>query len=190
ESLKLVRLEKITASMDFAIVAGWQSIFPASIDSDLLKLIHLSNSFHMVQCTEPFQASAVCRSEAKIVSVVNSQPRKVVKVKGHVYCDGQPVVEVSMHVSAFLYCGIFTNYENTFETTEEPDYIVTLATEANVSVLQLKEWFNLEDDLKHLVPGVPLTFCMQSAVSFKDRVSFCKLSVTNEIFIWDQLKNL
>jgi fatty acid synthase subunit alpha, fungi type len=73
-----------------------------------------------------------------------------------------------MHVSAFLYHGIFTDYKNTFETTEEPDYVMTLATEADVGVLQLKEWFNWEDDSKPLVPGVPLTFCMQSAVSFKD----------------------
>ncbi|KIK64575.1 hypothetical protein GYMLUDRAFT_161255, partial [Collybiopsis luxurians FD-317 M1] len=98
ESLKSVRSEKITASMDFAMVAGWQaiikSIFPASIDSDLLKLVHLCNSFCMVECTKPFQSSTVCRSEAKIMSVVNSQPGKIVKLEGHVYHDGQPVVEV------------------------------------------------------------------------------------------------
>ncbi|KAI0348905.1 hypothetical protein OH77DRAFT_1594518 [Trametes cingulata] len=37
------------APMNFAIVTGWQaimtSIFPAPIDSDLLKLVHLLNGF-------------------------------------------------------------------------------------------------------------------------------------------------
>ncbi|KIK51904.1 hypothetical protein GYMLUDRAFT_251663 [Collybiopsis luxurians FD-317 M1] len=129
----------------------------------------------MVKGAKPFQAGNICKSEAEIISVDNTQPGKVVKVEGHVYCDGKPVVEV---VSAFLYCGFFTNYENTFETTEEPDYVVTLATEADVRVLQSKEWFNWEDNSKPLIPGVPLTFHVQS------------LSITGEIFVWDQLKNL
>ncbi|KAJ3808866.1 hypothetical protein F5876DRAFT_45130 [Lentinula aff. lateritia] len=109
------------------------------LDGDLLKLVHLLNSFRMMKGARPFQAGDICKSEAKIVSVVNSRPGKVVKVKGHVYHDAKPVVEV---VSAFLYHGVFTDYNNTFETTTEPDYIVTLATDANVSVLQSKEWFD------------------------------------------------
>ncbi|KAJ3916064.1 fatty acid synthase [Lentinula edodes] len=191
ESFKSVRTTTISAPMDFAIVAGWQaiikSIFPASIDGDLLKLVHLSNSFRMMKGARPFQAGDICRSEAKIVSVVNSGPGKVVKVKGHVYRDAKPVVEV---VSAFLYRGVFTDYENTFETTEEPDYIVTLATDADVSVLQSKEWFDWEDDTRPLSPGIPLIFRVQSEVSFMDRTSYRELSVSGEIFVRDQLKNL
>ncbi|KAJ3886618.1 hypothetical protein GG344DRAFT_81530 [Lentinula edodes] len=191
KSFKSVRTTTISAPMDFAIVAGWQaiikSIFPASIDGDLLKLVHLSNSFRMMKGARPFQAGDICRSEAKIVSVVNSGPGKVVKVKGHVYRDAKPVVEV---VSAFLYRGVFTDYENTFETTEEPDYIVTLATDADVSVLQSKEWFDWEDDTRPLSPGIPLIFRVQSEVSSMDRTSYRELSVSGEIFVRDQLKNL
>ncbi|KAE9399788.1 fatty acid synthase [Gymnopus androsaceus JB14] len=190
ESFKSVRTDKISAPMDFAIVAGWQaiikSIFPLAIDGDLLKLVHLSNSFRMVKGARSFQAGDVCRSEANIVSVVNTAPGKVVKVKGHVYRDGKPVVEV---VSAFLYRGVFTDFENTFELTEEPDYIVTLGNDADVGVLQSKEWFDWEDESQALTPGLPLVFRVQSEVSFKDRVSFRELSVTGDIFIQDQLKN-
>ncbi|KAE9382644.1 hypothetical protein BT96DRAFT_952022, partial [Gymnopus androsaceus JB14] len=94
ESFKSVRTDKISAPMDFAIVAGWQaiikSIFPFAI---VLKLVHVVEQFPHDQ-----------RSEANIVSVVNTAPGKVVKVKGHVYRDGKPVVEV---VSAFLYRWIY-----------------------------------------------------------------------------------
>jgi len=140
----------------------------------------------MVKGARSFQAGDVCRSEANIVSVVNTAPGKVVKVKGHVYRDGKPVVEV---VSAFLYRGVFTDFENTFELTEEPDYIVTLGNDADVGVLQSKEWFDWEDESQSLTPGLPLVFRVQSEVSFKDRVSFRELSVTGDIFVQDQLKN-
>ncbi|KAJ6507041.1 hypothetical protein C8R45DRAFT_1176709 [Mycena sanguinolenta] len=52
---------------------------------------------------------------------------KVAEIPTGVSITLKPVIEV---VSAFLYRGRFTNYENTFETTEEPDYIVTLDTNA------------------------------------------------------------
>lgn len=87
----------------------------------------------MVKGARSFQAGDACMSEAKIVSVVNTAPGKVIKVESHVYRDGNPVVEV---VSAFLYRGVFTDYQNTFELTEEPYYIVTLGTRRGSSTIE------------------------------------------------------
>jgi fatty acid synthase subunit alpha, fungi type len=115
-----------------------RSIFPATIDGDLLKLIHLSNSFRMVGVAKPLRVGDVCYSEARIASVTNIDAGKVVKVKGHVYRTDAPVVEV---VSAFLYRDRLTVYENTFEITEEPDYLADLLDDAAVGVLQSKECF-------------------------------------------------
>ena len=119
-----------------------KSIFPAAIDGDLLKLVHLSNSFRMVEGAKPLQVGDICRPEARIVSVTNSSEGKIVKVKGHCYRNNHPVIEV---VSSFLYRGRFVDYENTFDTTEEPDYLVHLESDADVGVLQSKEWFEWDD---------------------------------------------
>ena len=109
-----------------------KSIFPTSIDGDLLRLVHLSNSFRTLNGTKPLQVDDVCNAEARIASVTNTDAGKVVKVKGHIYHAGQPVIEV---VSAFLYQDRFANYENTFETTEEPGYLVDLPGDTTVGVL-------------------------------------------------------
>ncbi|KAJ6624064.1 fatty acid synthase [Mycena sp. CBHHK59/15] len=191
ESFQTVRNDQISAPMDFAIVTGWQSImksiFPASIDGDLLKLVHLSNGFQMVEGAKPLQVGDVCKAEANIVSVTNTDAGKVVKVKGHVFRAGKPVIEV---VSAFLYRGRFVDYENTFETTEEPDYIVHIETDAAVGVLQSKEWFEWIDESKPLLAGTSLIFRVKSQVSFKDKTSYRDVSVTGEIFVRNQLKAL
>jgi N-terminal half of MaoC dehydratase len=121
-----------------------KSIFPAAIDGDLLKLVHLSNSFRMVEGVKPLQVGDVCRPEARIVSVTNSSEGKIVKVKGHCYRNNQPVIEV---ISFFLYRGRFVDYENTFNTTEEPDYLVHLESDADVGALQSKEWFEWDDTI-------------------------------------------
>ncbi|THV02954.1 hypothetical protein K435DRAFT_852388 [Dendrothele bispora CBS 962.96] len=181
ESSKTVRQSKINAPMDFAIVAGWQAIieaiFPKATDGDLLKLVRLSNSF----------AGDACRSEGKVVSVVNGSAGKVVKVRGHVIRYNLNAVEV---VSAFLYRGNFTDFENAFETTQEPDYAVDFPTDATVGVLLSKEWFDWDDESKPLTAGSSLIFRIESSVSFKDRTSFRDVIVTGDIFVRDQLNKL
>jgi fatty acid synthase subunit alpha, fungi type len=140
-----------------------------------------------VEGATPLQVGNVCRAEARIVSVINANEGKIVKVKGYVYRGSQPVIEV---VSAFLYRGHFTDYENTFETTEEPNYIVTLETDADVGVLQSKEWFEWNHASSPLLAGTSLIFRVRSQVSFKDRTSFQNISVSGDIFVRDQLKVL
>jgi fatty acid synthase subunit alpha, fungi type len=162
-----------------------RAVFPADIDGDLLALVHLSNGFQMVEGAAPLQVGDVCKSEARIVSVVNNDSGKVVKVKGYVYRGTEAVIEV---VSSFLYRGRFTDYYNTFETTEEPDYLVAPETDADVGVLQSKKWFVWLDDTKPLQAGTSLHFRIQSQVSFKDKTAYSNVAVTGDVLVKDQLK--
>ncbi|KAI0046589.1 fatty acid synthase [Auriscalpium vulgare] len=191
EEFKTARTEDVKAPMDFAIVTGWQAImkaiFPAAIEGDPLKLVHLSNGFKVVPGAKPLQAGDVCRSEAKIAAVVNGDAGKTVRVKGHVFCGGKPVIEVE---SAFLYRGRFTDYENTFETIEEPDYIVELSNDASVGVLQSKEWFEWADEKTPLQAGTNLIFRLKSEVTYKDKVHYRSVSVSGDVFVRNQLKEL
>ena len=66
----------------------------------------------MVEGAKPLQVGDICRPEARIVSVTNSNEGKVVKVKGYCCRNNQAVIEV---ISSFLYRGRFVDYENTFE---------------------------------------------------------------------------
>jgi len=125
------------------------------MDGDLLKLIHLSNGFRMIEGARPFQVGDVCKAEARIVSVTNTNEGKVVKVKGQVHREGKAVIEV---VSAFLYRGRFVDYYNTFETT---DYMVDLSDDAAVGVLQSKDWFEWDNEAKPLLASTSLNFRIQ-----------------------------
>jgi fatty acid synthase subunit alpha, fungi type len=72
-----------------------RSIFPITIDGDLLKLVHLSDGFRMVDRAKPLRVRDVCYSEARIASVTNTDAGKVVKVKCHVYRAGARVHQSS-----------------------------------------------------------------------------------------------
>ncbi|KAG8733585.1 3-oxoacyl-[acyl-carrier-protein] synthase [Ceratobasidium sp. 423] len=165
EQFKSTRNESVQAPMDFAIVTGWQaimwSIFPKAVDGDLLKLVHLPNGFRMVEGATPLLVGDVCKAEARIASVTNGESGKTVKVTGFVLRDGKPVIEVT---SSFLYRGTFTDYQNTFEIIEEPEYIVKIASAVDVGVLSSKGWFEWGDDSEPLRPGTTLVFKLKELV--------------------------
>ena len=163
------------------------SIFPAAINGDLLKLDHLSNGFRMVDGVKPLAVGDVCKAEVRIISIINANEGKIVMVKGFVYRQGQRIIEV---VSSFLYRGHFSDYKNTFDTTEEPDCVVPLQSDADVGVLQSKEWFKWENESSPLLAGTSLIFRMQSQVSFKDWTAYRNVSVSGDIFVKNQLKVL
>ncbi|KAI0342734.1 fatty acid synthase [Trametopsis cervina] len=191
ESFRTARTAEVQAPMDFAIVTGWQAImkaiFPSTVDGDLLKLVHLTNGFRLVKGAKALKAGDVCQAEARIVSVVNTDAGKAVKVKGFVTRDGQPVIEV---VSSFLYRGRFDDFQNTFEVQEEPDYVVELANEAAVGVLQSKEWFEWDDETKPLQAGVTLVFRVRSDVTWRNKTCYKSVSVSGDVFVRDQIKRL
>ena len=80
------------------------------------------------------------------------------------------------------------DYENTFDTTEEPDYLVPLETHADVGVLQSKEWFEWDVISSPLLAGTSLIF--SHSVSFKDETAYRSVSISGDIFIRNQLKVL
>lgn len=164
-----------------------RSIFPDAIDGDLLKLVHLSNGFRLVPGAKALEAGDACIADAHITSVKNTDAGKVVQVKGHVFRDGQPIIEV---VSSFLYRGRFDDYENTFETVDEPDYVVQLANDAAVGVVQSKEWLSWEDETIPPKAGMTLVFRVQSQVTFKDKTSYRDVCVSGDVYMRDQLKRL
>ncbi|KAI6129042.1 hypothetical protein EDD16DRAFT_1516096, partial [Pisolithus croceorrhizus] len=191
EAYKLARANRVKAPMDFAIVTGWQAImkaiFPPVIDGDLLKLVHLSNGFRLLPGAKPLEDGDACIADARITSVKNTDAGKVVQVRGHVYRDGQRIIEVT---SSFLYRGRFLDFENTFETVNEPDYVVELSNDAAVGVVQSKEWLSWEDESQPAKAGMTLVFRVRSEVTFKDKTSYRDVCVTGDVFLRDQLKRL
>ncbi len=63
-----------------------------------LRLVHLSNSFKILNSARLFKVGDKCRSVAKIVT--NNDSGKTVTVTGQVLRDGESVIEVR---SSFLY---------------------------------------------------------------------------------------
>ena len=175
--------KEVYAPMDFAIVLGWKAItkpiFPRTIDGDLLKLVHLSNSFRMLPGAEPLKKGDTVHTTAEVNAVLNQDSGKMVEVLGILHRDGQPIMEV---VSQFLYRGNYTDFENTFQNTTEKPMDLHLGTSRDVAVLRSKEWFQLEREDIDLT-GKTLTFRLQSLVKFKNKTVFSSVETVGQALL-------
>ena len=173
--------KQIFAPMDFAIVVGWKAItkpiFPHSIDGDLLKLVHLSNSFRMLPGAQPLKVGDEVHTSAQINAVINQESGKTVEVMGTITREGKPIMEVT---SQFLYRGAYTDYENTFQRKNETPMQIHLATTKDVAVLRSKEWFHVEESDIDLL-GQTLTFRLQSFVHFKNKTVYSKVETIGQV---------
>ncbi len=172
------------APMDFAIVVGWKAItkpiFPRTIDGDLLKLVHLSNEFRMTPGAEPLKKGDVVSTTAQINAVVNQDAGKMVEVCGTIVRDGKPVMEVT---SQFLYRGVYTDFENTFQRKVEMPMQIHLATTKDVAVLRSKQWFVLDEQHEIELLGQTLTFRLQSLFKFKNKTVFSSVETRGQVLL-------
>ena len=176
----------VYAPMDFAIVVGWKAItkpiFPRTIDGDLLKLVHLSNSFRMMPGAEPLKKGDEVSTTAQINAIINQESGKMVEVCGTISRDGQAVMEVT---SQFLYRGTYTDFENTFQRKVETPMQVHLATSKDVAVLMSRQWFNLDQSPGHSIDllGQTLEFRLQSLIRFKNNTVFSSVETQGQVLL-------
>ncbi|KAF8453682.1 fatty acid synthase beta subunit dehydratase [Terfezia claveryi] len=173
----------VYAPMDFAIVVGWKAIikaiFPKAIDGDLLRLVHLSNSFRMLPGAEPLKKSDVVETTAQINSVLNQDSGKMVEVCGTIKRDGQPVMEV---ISQFLYRGTYNDFDNTFQRKVETPMQLTLKTTKDVAALKSREWFCLDDPATDLL-GKTITFRLSSFIRFKNKSIYSSVETVGQVLL-------
>ncbi|KAM3582650.1 fatty acid synthase alpha subunit Lsd1 [Umbelopsis sp. WA50703] len=178
------RGQVLSAPMDFAIVVGWKAIikaiFPKVIDGDLLKLVHLSNGFRVVDGAELLKQGDVVDTYAQINAILNTESGKMIEVKGVIVRDNKPVLEVT---SQFLYRGQFKDYEHTFKRTVETPMQLTLNAVKDIAVLRSKEWIEWNEELDNyeLSPGATLIFRLNSENYFKDRTVYSKVRTSGTV---------
>ncbi|ORX48172.1 fatty acid synthase [Piromyces finnis] len=170
------------APMDFAIVVGWQSIiraiFPKFINADLLKLVHLSNGFRMIDNATGLKEGDIVKTESRIISVINDENGKIVEVKGVLKRDEKPFMEV---ISKFFYRGVFTDYESTFKNVEEKPYHVTLKTKKDVRILESLDWFKMTTEEEKLEEGDQLLFELNSEYTYKTHDIYSKVKTVGTV---------
>lgn len=178
------RGQKVNAPMDFAIVVGWKAIikaiFPKVIDGDLLKLVHLSNGFRVLEGGTLLSVGDVVDTYAHINGIINGDSGKTIEVKGVIVRDGKPILEV---VSQFLYRGQFDDYEHTFQRKVETPMQLKFKDTKDIAVLKSKEWIEWTEELENheLSTDSTLIFRLNTEVKYKNKKVYASVQTKGTV---------
>lgn len=175
----------VLAPMDFAVVVAWKALMAPlvqAIDADLLRLVHLSNSFAMVPGSEPFKEGQLLHSSSEITAVVIQDSGKMVEVRATI-CgqDNKPLMHIT---SRFLYRGVYTDFENTFKHTEEAESSVDLKSAVHVAVLKAKTWFCMQTEVPDdKLIGSKLLFRLRTRSQYQDKSVFSSIETSGSVYM-------
>ncbi|KAH8682573.1 acyl transferase domain-containing protein [Xylariales sp. PMI_506] len=145
------------APLDLAFIIGWESLvkplFLDFLDVDYLKLVHLFNSFRVVG--DRLQAGDEVDSVSHVTAIINQPSGKMVEVTCTVQKSGVPAVEI---VTRFLFRGSYTDYENTFQRTQEAPMVLALSNPGDLAVLVSRKWIRLHGTESTELLGKELEF--------------------------------
>ncbi len=169
------------APMDIAVVLCWKALVKPllhSVDGDLLKLVHLSNRFRMMPDATPFKKGDMLSTTSDIIAVVNHDSGTMVEVCASITRDDeQAVMQVT---SQFLFRGVYTDYENTFQRRTEVHFKVHLKTPKHVAVLKSKKWFKLEKAETELL-GHSVVFKLETSTRFSNQNVFSSIETVGSV---------
>ncbi|KAG5463105.1 MAG: YKL182Wp-like protein, partial [Olpidium bornovanus] len=170
------------APMDFAISVAWSSLLQGVLccDGDLLRLVHLSNQFRVLDAREVLRAGDEILTESVLNSVVITDAGKVVEVKATLKKQGVSIMEVT---SSFLYRGKFTDYDKTFTRRTEQPVQVVCASRKDVEVLKSKPWLRWNADGSALAPGAVLIFRLETFAQNGSNKVFSKVNTEGTVWL-------
>ncbi|KAG2421340.1 hypothetical protein HFD88_005314 [Aspergillus terreus] len=156
-----------TLPISIGIVLAWEVISRPlvihGIEGDLLKLVHLSNTFEYCSGATPLRVGDKVTSQSQVQSITVGEAGKTVTVEAQILRAGTPVLKV---ISSFLFRGSFQQGAAAFSHTTESVWKLELSSELDEAVLRDREWFQLSEDAPTLA-GRLVVFNLETHVTYK-----------------------
>ena len=148
--------------MDLGILVAWKALmrplFHEQIGGDILKMVHLSNSFRSLPGADPLREGDTVRSTSKITKVRNNATGMLVEVRATIHRVDTPVLEI---VSEFQYRNTYADAAHTFERRTEVALQLYIEDAHTLNVLSSKKWFHRKNPDLDLV-GTVLAFDLET----------------------------
>ena len=147
--------------MDLVFVLAWDALvkplFLNLIDGDILRLVHLSNSYQAMG--PPLRVGDEIQAMSQVTCIANQSSGKLVEVTCTVTRQGSPAVEIT---TQFLFRGKFSYSDTTFHKYHETPMRVPIRNYRSLAVLKTRKWLRLEDPDSAALIGKDVVFRLQT----------------------------
>ncbi|KAJ2691389.1 fatty acid synthase alpha subunit Lsd1 [Coemansia spiralis] len=173
------------APMDFLIVSTMpnfmRAIYSTAVANNILKVLHLSNKYQMVDGAAMLRVGESVSSELFIAGLTSTPIGRKVKLLINLYRHGQKVATIE---SALLYRDDSIDIDKTFDHVLDQRFTIRLDTEDDVVALEAKEWFIACKHVSARVsPGTDIEFHLDSKYCFESECVYSSVSTVGRAFI-------
>ncbi|KAJ1867276.1 fatty acid synthase alpha subunit Lsd1, partial [Coemansia sp. RSA 486] len=171
--------------IDFALLTSVPCIMQV-ISSDVfgggvLNVVQLYNRIQLIEGAELPLVDDYVRSELVIDEIVNTPFGKRVTVTCTAFCEGQPVAIVEC---ALVSRNTMIDHRKAFRNSASQRYTVVLKTEADIALLESKEWFvYCSRRGSGIEPMSELEFCIDSKYRYLSDSAYSGISTTGQVIL-------
>lgn len=167
----------------YAIKLAWipimRALFTDDICADLLRLVHLSNTYKLTIGGPALRAGQTVKVTASIKSIINQDTGKSVSVEADIMLGQESAIKVT---SEFFYRGAFHDLENTMEKRAEMPREIILNTAADSALLKSKSWFQLRESDLDLI-GARLVFRLETSIRYKTKNLYSTVATIGSVTV-------
>ncbi|KAL8690260.1 MAG: hypothetical protein Q9218_004257, partial [Villophora microphyllina] len=169
--------------LDLGVALAWEALVKplliSKMDGDLLQLLHYSNNFEYCRVASPLRVGDELKSTSRIQAVTIQPTGKLVEVAATLRRHGEAVMTIT---SIFMFQGSFSDRDETFRRTKEPEMTVHIDSEKKRGLLLSRSWILVNDTSKDLL-GKTLLFRLETKACFDSSNAIKKLRVTGQILV-------
>ncbi|KAJ2806143.1 fatty acid synthase alpha subunit Lsd1, partial [Coemansia guatemalensis] len=180
--------ERLQAPMEFMYLSKMKDmtrILASSLyGSGQLDLVHSYNRIEMVDGAPLLFAGDRVYASITATGLYNTVSGKVLTLLSTAHCNDRPVARIHSTIHGR---GYYVEHDKAFRHVHGERFSVMLATDADVAVLESKQWFMYREDAAHQVkPNMQLDFCLDSQYRYRSENMYSSISTTGTVAIKTQ----
>ncbi|PIA12744.1 hypothetical protein COEREDRAFT_67958 [Coemansia reversa NRRL 1564] len=179
------RNRRLQAPMEFLYLNSMSNMTRVMVSSlygsGQLDLVHSFNRIELVDNAPALFAGDKIYSSAAIIGLYNTSSGKVLKISSTVYCNNQPAAKI---LSTIHGRGHHIKHTKAFRNVHGERFSVMLPTDADVAVLESKQWFVYQEDFAHQIkPNMQLDFSLDSQYRYRTDSLYSSVLTTGTVTI-------
>ncbi|KAJ2084471.1 fatty acid synthase alpha subunit Lsd1 [Coemansia sp. RSA 988] len=175
--------ERLQAPMEFLYLSSMRDMTRILASSlygyGQLDLVHSYNRIELMDDAPALFTGDRINISITVTGLYNTVSGKVLTLSSLTHCNDQPVARIHSTIHGR---GYYVEHTKAFRHEEGKNFSIILTTDAEVAVLESKQWFMYRENNKHQIePGMQLDFCLDSKYRYKSNNVYASISTTGTV---------
>ncbi|KAJ2616190.1 fatty acid synthase alpha subunit Lsd1 [Coemansia sp. RSA 1365] len=175
--------ERLQAPMEFLYLSSMKDmtrVLASSLyGSGQLDLVHSYNRIELMDKSPPLFTGDKLNTSFSVTGLYNTVSGKVLTLSSTTYCNGRPVAIIRSTIHGR---GYYVENARAFRNVQGERFSIMLFTDADVAVLESKQWFMYREDTAHQVESnMQLEFCLDSQYRYINKDMYSSILTTGTV---------